>query len=783
MKSKIENLDDIWVVRLTGRFDGTGAVDFEQETAGIPVDNVSGWIMDMDGVAYLSSSGIRAMIAAGKKLRASGGRLYLCNIRGSGAEILKIAGLLREFKVFDSLENAISGIRAVVSAPKFLNSRAGDHGTYDIRHYPESTSFIETWGFAGSGAMPASVPETLTPVLTEELGYGFGFGGFGDQVPQAAGGAGLFMVLGGFAGVLPANGWCRPDFFIIRPRDEDVVYVSAAIGIAGRPCYRFTTVADQPVLPADFFRDIFEACQSLRKEAVPLIGFVLLADRAEGSVSFYKTPEALARGERVIRTMKNPRPMIAVGLAVNGATDDAGAGDITAVFSFLPPSTARTGPLVYAHAVMLSRTPGAGNVSDPADLSEMLSFPHDFQELFSIEPGIMLTNARAWIYIPAVVRPGLQKRVRFNIPDDLKWPSEWDILARQIFCDSAKVELNPLYGGFTATVFRAERYDEAGRRQAPTVLKIGHRDNIEREEKAYRLWVEKYIHNNAARILKTARHAGLTAICYNFVGVSGSDSRLQWLREHYVRRPIHELMVLFDRIFTEVLKPWYGQPRMGFIRPYEEHLPSPDLFPNLMEDAGRYLNVSADDPDIDCPVLGIRLPNPYYALKHVFPKRRNLSMPGYTGITHGDLNMQNILIDERENIYIIDFSETRVRNIVSDFARLEPIFLFETTRLKTENDVHRLLPFIRDLYSTKDVGEIPPNRYAGDDPMVGKAHALIGRLRTYADTVTLFEADPIPHRFAVLQWTLPAVSYGGFSTLQKRLALYTSAIICANIGM
>ena len=85
------------------------------------------------------------------------------------------------------------------------------------------------------------------------------------------------------------------------------------------------------------------------------------------------------------------------------------------------------------------------------------------------------------------------------------------------------------------------------------------------------------------------------------------------------------------------------------------------------------LGVSADSERLPCPELGRDLLNPYYFLQHEFPRRRHRSRLWYTSICHGDLNMQNVLVDERDNIYVIDFSETRPRNIVSDFARLEPI--------------------------------------------------------------------------------------------------------------
>ena len=49
--------------------------------------------------------------------------------------------------------------------------------------------------------------------------------------------------------------------------------------------------------------------------------------------------------------------------------------------------------------------------------------------------------------------------------------------------------------------------------------------------------------------------------------------------------------------------------------------------------------------------------------------------------------MRNVLVDERDNLYVIDFSETRPRNVVSDFARLEPALKFEMMRLDNDEDL------------------------------------------------------------------------------------------------
>ena len=97
-----------------------------------------------------------------------------------------------------------------------------------------------------------------------------------------------------------------------------------------------------------------------------------------------------------------------------------------------------------------------------------------------------------------------------------------------------------------------------------------------------------------------------------------------------------------------------------------------------------------------------------------------------------------MLVDERENLYVIDFSETGPRNVVSDFARIEPILNFEFPRLETNEDLRPLLEFEAGLTSVTRLSELPLLVYRGDDPLVSRAHAVITVLRRAADIVTLF---------------------------------------------
>ena len=141
--------------------------------------------------------------------------------------------------------------------------------------------------------------------------------------------------------------------------------------------------------------------------------------------------------------------------------------------------------------------------------------------------------------------------------------------------------------------------------------------------------------------------------------------------------------------------------------------------------------------------------------------------------------MQNVLVDERENIYVIDFSETRPRNIVSDFARFEPHPQVRAGADR-QRDGRAADAGIR---AGPDVGprsiRLRPTSIPGRTPPSTR-HTIVKLLRWLADTATLFETDMVPYWLALLEWTLPVVVFRQ-SSLQKRYAAYSAGLLCEAI--
>ncbi|MGE5544928.1 MAG: anti-sigma factor antagonist [Bacillota bacterium] len=762
------------LISLDGRFDGLGAQVFDRKIEEL-TNWQSPWALDFQEVSYLSSAGLRSLVKLGKRLRQEKGDLILVGLSPDVRWVLETTGLLGLFQQADTLEEAMAMARekqVMESSLQGFRSLERDC-TFQILSTQDNS--FDLWNHAGIFSFDDLNASHLMTASMEDLGIAFGVGALGANHHNAFEGLGSFVSLGSIAGVLPADGYNQPDFMVANQPRDTMTYIAAAIGFSGNPWARIDLGEGPPVKLIDLEQLIAEKLREAGK-TYDLTGVVMLLETKAGHGFYYPDFAGLLNNRTSERRWDHPQTMIAVGLYGSSGWK---AGETLA--SYLERWGAGLGQPFFIGNGVLAGIPDWDGIRNPEDLSRRLSDFDVLQDIVGVNKDLEVTRARLWLYTPGTIRTGEEKRLAVEVLGDYPLPMEWEIITRRLYADAQRVILDPLHGGFSsAKPFKVTAYDQAGRRMLPTVLKLGPADKVRVEIEAHQKYVEKYILNNSTTIMGTSTYGGYSGIRYNFVGISGPDSSLTWLTNLYREKPVEELLPLFDNIFTRILKPWYGQPRWETIMPYKDHDPLA-MFSGLLEAAEREFGISADAETIECPELEITLPNPYHFLKHEFPLRRSFTQLWYTGINHGDLNMQNLLLDERQNVYIIDFSETRPRNIVSDFARLEPIFKFEMINITTQEDLEDLLPFEQGLAAVSSLSQTPPFIYHGSDPEVEKAYHMICRVRQYAKTVVIFEDDVFPYLVAMLEWTYPVIVYGNISSFAKKLAIYSAAFIVQQI--
>lgn len=357
-----------------------------------------------------------------------------------------------------------------------------------------------------------------------------------------------------------------------------------------------------------------------------------------------------------------------------------------------------------------------------------------------------------------------------------------DFLIRRLYNDSSRVVLKQLHGGFSAQTYQVDSYDAEGRKLRPTVLKTGNRDMIDREAKRCHDYAMPYILNNSAMVLGANFLGNIRALRYNFVGIDGDETKLKWLTSYYESWPIEKLEPLFDKIFLKILHPWYGQTIETKIFPFLDHDPTRTFFPHIYEEADQVLSISSNDQFVFLPELNEKRLNPYWFLKHVYPSRYETSLQFNTAICHGDLNMQNILLDEKMNVYLIDFSETRPRSVLTDFARLEAIFMLEYVHPQSTDELKTVAEFLVKFYSSANfIPNMEDYDWKALPDKMERNVAMIRKMRSYALESAKKLAVELPYYLALLEWTLPVVCYTSANDQQKRLSMIMSSLLCEKV--
>lgn len=69
-------------------------------------------VLDLGDTEYVSSAGLRVLLAGLTRLEAAGGRLVLCSLQGYTREVIEVAGLDTVFPVAETLREAEAAARA-----------------------------------------------------------------------------------------------------------------------------------------------------------------------------------------------------------------------------------------------------------------------------------------------------------------------------------------------------------------------------------------------------------------------------------------------------------------------------------------------------------------------------------------------------------------------------------------------------------------------------------------------------------------------------------------------
>jgi anti-anti-sigma factor len=99
--------DKFFIVKVSGRMDAITAPEFEKSCLGWIEQGDSALVVDLEGLEYMSSAGLRSILIVGKKLKSVGGSLSFSSLTPNVAHVFSISSFGSMFPVYDSLEKAL----------------------------------------------------------------------------------------------------------------------------------------------------------------------------------------------------------------------------------------------------------------------------------------------------------------------------------------------------------------------------------------------------------------------------------------------------------------------------------------------------------------------------------------------------------------------------------------------------------------------------------------------------------------------------------------------------
>jgi len=101
---------EIKILSLDGRLDSLSSGLLDTKLQEITESSAAKIIVDFSNLSFISSSGLRVLLSAGKKIKSTNGKLALSSLQEHVKEVFDVAGFTMLFSIFISLEEAIKSL-------------------------------------------------------------------------------------------------------------------------------------------------------------------------------------------------------------------------------------------------------------------------------------------------------------------------------------------------------------------------------------------------------------------------------------------------------------------------------------------------------------------------------------------------------------------------------------------------------------------------------------------------------------------------------------------------
>jgi anti-sigma B factor antagonist len=111
MNIELEEMDGVTVATLFGELDGRTAPLVQEKLLALPEPNGKA-LLDMSGVSYISSAGLRALLMLYRQMAANDGRVALVGLVENIKDVMVVTGFLEFFEDYETLAEGLAALES-----------------------------------------------------------------------------------------------------------------------------------------------------------------------------------------------------------------------------------------------------------------------------------------------------------------------------------------------------------------------------------------------------------------------------------------------------------------------------------------------------------------------------------------------------------------------------------------------------------------------------------------------------------------------------------------------
>lgn len=166
-----ETQGDFRVLRLNGRLDTETSADFELAAHDLTAAGERRFVVDLTGISYVSSAGLRVLLALAKQMQASGGAMRLCGLAPSVRQVFDLSGFSKLFTIASDLAAALGADPGAVASAPVGKAVADILGASTPKPAPAPSPVVNRQAADLLGARPTPRPGFFARILAWLKGH------------------------------------------------------------------------------------------------------------------------------------------------------------------------------------------------------------------------------------------------------------------------------------------------------------------------------------------------------------------------------------------------------------------------------------------------------------------------------------------------------------------------------------------------------------------------------------------------------------------------------------